>query len=64
MVSTEMFWIIIAVIILILLGPPLLFWLIANRYKKRGSDQAKIYFILAGIYLLIAGGICGGLYLS
>lgn len=64
MISTELFWVFLAIITVILFGPPLLFWLIANRYKKRGNDQAKIFFIMAGIYLLVAGGICGGLYLT
>ena len=52
----------VALILLIMFGPPLLFLtigliLMANKKKK----ASKIFFILSGVYLLIGLGICGSM---
>jgi len=49
-------------ILLILLGPPLFFALIGLLlYKYKNRKAGKIFFILAGVYLVIGLGICGAL---
>jgi len=46
----------------IMLGPPILLFIggIFAR-KKSKMKTAKVLFILAGVYLLVGLGICGGL---
>ncbi|MFD2187979.1 hypothetical protein [Aquimarina celericrescens] len=51
---------IIYLILAILLGPPIFLAIIGlilfyNNYRKAG----KVFFILAGIYLVVGLGICG-----
>lgn len=50
------------VIVLVMFGPALLLFIIgiilSYKQKKKAS---KVLFILAGVYLLISLGICGGL---
>lgn len=50
------------IILLIMFGPALLFigigFILRSKQKKK---SAKVFFILAGVYLLISLGICGGL---
>lgn len=52
---------IIFVIILIMLGPPVLLSIIGFAIKKDKPTTAKVFFILAALYLLIGLGICGSL---
>jgi len=52
---------IIYLILGIMLGPPLLLVLIGLSLKKGQPKAAKIFYILAGIYLVIGLGICGSL---
>jgi len=49
-------------ILLIMFGPALLFLIIGFvlRFKQK-KKAAKVFFILAGVYLLISLGICGGI---
>lgn len=52
----------IFVILLIMLGPALLLLIIGFILKsKQKKKPAKVFFILAGVYLLISLGVCGGL---
>ncbi len=52
----------VALIIVVMVGPALLFAIIGFILNaKRNKKAAKVFFILAGIYLLISFGICGGL---
>lgn len=39
--------------------PAILLLYTAFYYKKTKPDRAKILFILAGVYFIIGGGICG-----
>lgn len=51
-------------ILLILLGPPLLLGILgAFFYRRKQKTVAKVFFILAGIYLLVGLGLCGGILL-
>jgi hypothetical protein len=49
-------------ILLILLGPPIFLSIIGIILLKTKNRKAgKIFFILAGIYLVVGLGICGAL---
>lgn len=48
-------------IVLIMFGPALLFLVIGLITRKKNQKAAKIFYILAGVYLLISLGICGSL---
>ncbi len=52
----------------LMFGPPLILIILAVRAHMKGqrdsnysSNRAKVYVILAGIYLTISLGICGGM---
>ena len=46
----------------IMLGPPLVLLSIGIILtSKKKKKVAKVFFILAGVYLLVGLGICGGL---
>ena len=52
----------VALILAIMFGPPLLFIIIGFRLRfKKKKDQAKIFFIAAGVYLVISLGSCGAM---
>jgi len=49
-------------ILLIMFGPALLFLIIGFILRgKKNKKAAKIFFILAGVYLLISLGVCGSM---
>ncbi len=53
---------IIYFILLILLGPPIFLGLIGLLLFRNNNRKAgKIFFILAGVYLVVGLGICGAL---
>lgn len=41
--------------------PAILLLISGFYYKKTKPDHAKILFILAGVYFIIGGGICGAM---
>ena len=49
---------IIVPIFLIIFGPPILLFSTGLRKSKTNADKAKVYYILAVIYLIVAGGTC------
>lgn len=49
-----------ALIIMIMVGPPVLFAIIGFAVKKNNPNAAKVLFILGALYLIIGLGICGG----
>lgn len=52
----------ITVLILIMIGPAILLGIIgAILWSKQNKKAAKVFFILAVIYLVISLGICGAL---
>jgi len=52
----------VVLIVLIMFGPALLFLVVGFILRsKQNKKAAKIFFILAGVYLLVSLGICGGL---
>ena len=55
---------IIIFFVLIIFGPPLLFVLIGFAIKRNSANAAKVLFIMAASYLIIAGGICGTLMMG
>lgn len=52
----------IIIVIGIMVGPPLLLTIIGIACYKRNPKTAKVFFILAAIYLIIGLGICGGMF--
>ena len=48
----------------IMLGPPILLGIIGLGLYKKHKKASKVFFILAGLYLLISLGICGTLMMS
>lgn len=51
-----------ALILFIMFGPALLFLIIGFVLRsKQKKKAAKVFFILAGVYVLISLGVCGGL---
>jgi len=45
---------------LIMIGPAILFLIVGGiLMAKKNKKAGKIFFILAGVYLLISFGICG-----
>jgi len=54
----------IAIILAIMFLPPILFLIIgAVNWNRNNKKTAKIFFILAGVYLLVSLGICGSMML-
>ena len=53
----------VAIMILIMVGPPIFIAFIGLVIKKNDPKAAKIFFILAALYLLVGLGICGSLVL-
>jgi len=47
--------------VLIMFGPALVLLIIGLLLRKKSKKAAKVFYILAGIYLLVSLGICGGL---
>lgn len=52
---------VVILIILIMVGPALLLAIIGIGIRKKNKKAAKVFFILAVIYLVISFGICGGM---
>lgn len=50
-----------AIILLIMLGPSLVLFIVGLAVRKSNKKAAKVLYILAGVYLLVSLGICGGL---
>ncbi|MEL6556740.1 MAG: hypothetical protein AAFQ94_01060 [Bacteroidota bacterium] len=50
---------IIFLILFVMVGPSIILALIGLIFLKKKRSTAKVLFIIAGAYLLIAGGICG-----
>jgi len=47
-------------ILLILLGPPVLLGIIGLiLFRAKNRKAGKVFFILAGVYLVVGLGICG-----
>ncbi|WP_298318206.1 hypothetical protein [uncultured Aquimarina sp.] len=52
----------IYLILLILLGPPIFLALIGLiLFRTKNRKAGKVFFILAGVYLVVGLGICGAL---
>ncbi len=52
----------VVLIAAVMFGPALLFLIIGFAlHAKQKSKAAKIFYILAGVYLLVSLGICGAL---
>ena len=51
----------VVMILVIMFGPPLLFLILGLVLRRKNAKRAKVFFIISGVYLLIAGGICGTL---
>ncbi len=51
----------VAILVLIMIGPPILLTIIGLSINKNQPKSAKVLYILASVYLLIGLGICGSL---
>jgi len=51
----------VAIFVLIMVGPPVLLTIIGFSIKKHQPKSAKVFFILATVYLIAGLGICGSL---
>lgn len=49
----------VALIVLVMIGPPFLFLVLGLVFLHKHPKRSKTFFILMGVYLLIAGGVCG-----
>ena len=54
----------VALLVLIMVGPALVLLVIGLLLRRSNKKAAKIFYILAGIYLIVGLGICGGLMAS
>jgi hypothetical protein len=45
----------------IMIGPSVLLAIIGALFQKRNKKAAKVFYILAVVYLIISFGICGTL---
>ena len=52
---------IIVLIVLIMLGPPLILTSIGIVVRKNYPTAAKVFYILAVVYLIAGLGICGNM---
>lgn len=48
-------------ILLVMFGPALLLLGIGLLLRKSNKKASKVFYILAGVYLLVSLGVCGGL---
>lgn len=46
-------------IILIMFGPPILFISSGLKERQKNKQRAKVFYILAVVYLIVGLGICG-----
>lgn len=51
---------IVFLIVLIMVGPPILFIIIGALIRKKHKKGANVFFILAALYLLVGLGLCFG----
>ena len=51
----------VALLILIMLAPPIILTIIGFAVRKTNPTTAKVLFILAALYLIIGLGICGNI---
>lgn len=54
----------VILIVLIMFGPAILLAIIGFAILKKNKKAAKVFFILATVYLIISLGICGALILG
>ncbi len=50
----------VVMLVLLMLGPPILLLIGGLVARKTNKKVAKVLFILAGVYLIVGLGICGG----
>lgn len=55
---------IILLIFAVIFGPPLLLLSIGLSKRKTSPDSAKACYIIAVVYLIIAGGICASILVN
>lgn len=51
----------VVLLLSIMFGPPILLTIFGISNMKKNRKKAKVFFILAGIYLLVGLGICGAI---
>lgn len=50
-----------AIILIILFVPTLILYAIGNTFKVNNNEKAKVFYVLAVLYLIIGLGICGSI---
>jgi hypothetical protein len=53
--------IIIFLVLAVMFGPPLVFLIVGLKKRTSNKESAKVFYILAAVYLVIGGGICASL---
>ena len=49
---------VILLIVGVIFGPPLVLFIVGRGKSKTKPETAKIFYVLAVVYLLVAGGTC------
>jgi len=45
----------------IMVGPPIILLIIGLTKRKKDPSQAKTFYLLALVYILVSGGICASM---
>lgn len=56
--------ILLALILLVMFGPPLLFLILGFVKMKTNKSASKVFFILCFAWVIIGGGICASMIMS
>jgi len=59
-VSTKDIGLLIMMIVALWLVPPIILLIVGSAQSEKRPTLGKILFIIAGIWFLIGGGMCGG----
>jgi|UniRef100_UPI004049C19B hypothetical protein len=54
---------IILIVLAIMFGIPIIIALIGYSYRNKKEKTAKVFYIIAGVYMLISLGFCGSMML-
>ena len=54
----------IYIILAILFGPAILLTIVGFMLRKNNKKTAKVFFILAAVYVIVSLGVCGSMMIS
>ena len=55
---------IIALILFVMFGPPLVLVILGLSRQKTNTQAAKVFYILAAVWLIVGGGTCATILMS